>query len=175
MQIISFVSSAILPTVLFLFALTLFFGKDDAIDTFLEGAKSGMKSCVNLLPTLILTCLGVDALFSSGGIDAFGKLLSPVLDLFNIPNALLPLVVLRPFSGSATTSYAGTFFKMYGADTKLAKTAFVFLGSTDTLLYTLFVYFGACKIKKTRYAVYASFVTYIFCLVLCVMVCSFLL
>lgn len=175
MEKISFFSLLVMPGVIFLFAVALLFGKDKAQDAFFEGARSGMKSCVNLLPTFLLTCLGVGALFSSGAIDILGNVLKPVFDFFKIPFELLPLVVLRPFSGSATTSAAGTFFEKYGADTKLAKGAFVFLGSTDTILYTLFVYFGALKIKKTRYAVFASFVTYIFCLFLCIAVCNILL
>ena len=47
-------SSLSLPLILLLFAMLLFFSKEDYMESFAVGAKDGMINCINLFPTLLL-------------------------------------------------------------------------------------------------------------------------
>ena len=80
----------------------------------------------------------------------------PALALLGIPSETVPLMLLRPFSGSGALAVAGDIFAECGADSPAGRTAAVMLGSTETTFYVLSVYFGAAGIRKTRHAVPAA-------------------
>ena len=71
---------------------------------------------------------------------------------------VLPLVLLRPVSGSAALAVGADLMAQYGADSLIGRTAAVVLGSTETTVYTISVYFGAAGIRRTRYAVPAALI-----------------
>ncbi len=163
MQIISY---AALPTVLVTVSVFLF-GNGNLFQSFVDGAFDGMKNCARLLPTLLLVMCAVDALFSSGAVDIICNALKPVLVFLGVPEEILPAIILRPFSGSAVTATADKMFAFYGPDSAVSKTACILMGSTDTIIYTLSVYFSSCNIKKTRYAILASFIVFFISLAVC--------
>ena len=70
----------------------------------------------------------------------------------------LPLVLLRPVSGSAALAVGADLMAQYGADSLIGRTAAVVLGSTETTFYTISVYFGAAGLRRTRYAVPAALI-----------------
>jgi spore maturation protein B len=69
---------------------------------------------------------------------------------------LLPLMLVRPVSGSAALGVGSELIATYGPDSALGRTAAVMLGSTETTFYTVAVYFGAVGVTKTRYAIPAA-------------------
>ena len=69
---------------------------------------------------------------------------------------LLPLMLVRPVSGSAALGVGAELISAYGPDSQLGRTAAVMLGSTETTFYTVAVYFGAVGVTKTRYAIPAA-------------------
>ena len=71
---------------------------------------------------------------------------------------VLPLLLLRPVSGSAALAVGADLMAQYGADSLIGRTAAVVLGSTETTFYTISVYFGAAGIRRTRYAVPAALI-----------------
>ncbi len=79
-----------------------------------------------------------------------------LLDRLGLPSELLPLMLVRPVSGSAALGVGAELISTYGPDSTLGRTAAVMLGSTETTFYTIAVYFGAVGISKTRYAVPAA-------------------
>lgn len=160
----------IMPLILVGVALVLLFSKKELVISFTQGAREGMTTCVNLLPTLLLIMCGVSALFSSGGVDILCSIFRPVLTFLGVPEELLPSIILRPFSGSGVTAVADRLFKNIGADSHVAKTACLLMGSTDTIIYTLSVYFSAANIKKTQYALPASFVVFLFSIIVSVLI-----
>ena len=167
MRIITYVSSFAMPLILMILAVLFVTFKRNLFDSFVSGALEGAKTCFDLLPTLLLIMCGVAALFSSGAVDILCSIFSPILSFLKIPRELIPTIVLRPFSGSATTAIADKLFRDFGADSHVSKIASVLMGSTDTIIYTLGMYFSASKIKKTRYALPASFVVFIFSIFVC--------
>ncbi|MBO4950059.1 MAG: hypothetical protein J6E38_03470 [Clostridia bacterium] len=160
----------IMPLILVCVAFMLLLSKRELVISFMDGAREGMATCINLLPTLLLIMCGVSALFSSGGVDVLCSIFRPVLTFLGVPEELLPSIILRPFSGSGVTAVADRLFKEIGADSYVAKTACLLMGATDTIIYTLSVYFSAANIKKTRYALPASFVVFLFSIIVSVLI-----
>ncbi len=163
------ISHTALPFILIIVSI-IFISNRKYFRSFTDGALEGMKNCIKLLPTLLLIMCGVGAMFSSGGIDILCHLTKPVLSGFGIYDELLPIIVLRPFSGSAVTATADKMFSLYGADSDISKNACILMGATDTIIFTLSTYFSSCNIKRTRYALPASFVVFIFSTLLCVFI-----
>lgn len=160
----------VMPVLLLLFAVILLLSKRNLMDSFVKGAVEGAECCYKLLPTLLLIMCGVGAVFSSGAVDILCAFFRPVLRFFGVPSQMLPAIILRPFSGSGVTAVADKLFKELGADDRVSKIACLLMGSTDTIIYTLCLYFSAAGIKKTRYAIPASFVVFLFSIWICVFV-----
>ena len=163
MSILSKIPSFVMPFLLVILACILVKNKNkNVMEIFFSGCFDGLENCVKLVPTMIVVFSGVGLLFASCGIDVILNTLRPLFVKIGIPVDILPLVILRPFSGSSVTAVADKIFENTGPDSIVSKTASVFLGSTDTIIYTIAVYFSAIKAKKTGYAVFVSLVVMIF-------------
>ena len=88
--------------------------------------------------------------------EILSGLCAPALELLGIPAETVPLMLVRPISGSAALGVGAELISAYGPDSRLGRTAAVMLGSTETTFYTVAVYFGAVGITRTRYAVPAA-------------------
>lgn len=117
------------------------------------GAEKGLKTVKNILPPLIVLLTAISMLRASGALDALSKPLAPLMTFLGIPAETLPLMVLRPFSGSGALAVGSELMAAHGPDSQLGRTVAVMLGSTETTFYVIGVYFGAQKIHKTRHAV----------------------
>ena len=156
MQVINFISIIAMPMIILLIVIYGVGEKNKVFDTFLEGAKEGIKTTISILPTLIGLFVAIGALRSSGVLDIIINIASPVLNIINFPSELMPLAVLRPISGSGSIAVATDIMKNYGVDSLIGKIASTIMGSTETTLYTIAVYTSCVKIKKTRYVLVAS-------------------
>ena len=78
--------------------------------------RSGIKTVIQIFPTLVGLFLAISALRNSGILDLIQKILSPILSLLKIPSELLPLMIIRPISGSASTAVALDIMKISGVD-----------------------------------------------------------
>ena len=149
----------ILASVGFLFLTS----KKDLFNEFVQGARDGLKTLVNLLPTLIILIVGVSMFGASGGLDIISGILEPFFSMLNIPKEIIGFIIMRPFSGSGSTAMLNDIFTRYGADSFAGRSASLIMGSSDTVFYIFAVYFGAVKVKKTGYAVGAAILTQLFC------------
>ena len=125
--------------------------KQSVFDTFLDGAKEGLKIVLNIFPTLLGLFLSINVLRESGIIDAFTSLIMPILNILKIPSEILPLILLRPISGSASMAVATDIMKNFGVDSLIGLMTSTIMGSTETTLYTIALYTSAVGIKKTRF------------------------
>ena len=99
------VGAAALPVMV---ALILFFGAVKGVpvfDTFLSGAKEGIRTSLKLLPTLIGLIVAVTMVRASGLLELLCGLLEPLAQAAHIAPELLPLAFLRPISGSGASAY----------------------------------------------------------------------
>ena len=125
-------------------------------DEFIEGAKEGIQVALRIFPYLVAILVAVGIFRAAGGIDLLTRALSPVLDLIGLPAQVLPLVLVRPMSGSATTGLFAEIVKSCGPDSYASQLAGTILGGTETTLYVLAVYFGSVAIRRGRHALAAG-------------------
>lgn len=130
--------------------------KNKVFDSFLDGAKEGIKTTLSILPTLVGLFFAIGALRSSGVLDLITKIVSPLLNILNFPSELVPLSLLRPISGSGSIAVATDLMKNLGVDTLIGNIASTIMGSTETTLYTIAIYTSCVKVKKTRYILFAA-------------------
>lgn len=167
-------SALVIPVVMLLVCAMLTFSKKATFDDFLLGANEGIATCVKLLPTLIALLVAVSMLSASGFLDFAARLISPLATRLGIPADILPLVLTRPVSGSASSALLAELYHRCGADSFAARVASVIAASGDTVLYISAVYFGSVGIKKTRHTLLSALLTMIFCVFLSSVVCSLL-
>ena len=135
------------------FALTK---KENTYSVLTEGAQEGLKLLGTVIPALVILLTAISMLRASGALEQLAKLAEPITTAVGIPPEVLPLILVRPISGSAALGVFADLLIQYGADSPVGRTAAVMMGSTETTFYTICVYFGAANIKKTRYALPAA-------------------
>ena len=94
-----------------------------------------MHAAIKLLPTLLGLIVGISMLRASGFLELFSALLRPVAEVLNIPAELMPLILLRPLSGSGSVSYVTELYSAYGADSAISRLAAILSSSTETTFY----------------------------------------
>lgn len=156
MNVINYISNIAVPFTILLIIVYGIVEKNKVFDSFLDGAKEGMKIIYNIFPTLLGLFLSINILRESGVIDAIIHFVNPILVLFKIPAEILPLAILRPISGSASMAVATDIMTNYGVDSFIGLIASTIMGSTETTLYTIALYTSAVGIKKTRFVLYAA-------------------
>jgi len=159
MKWVMYLSSYLIPFVMFYIIGFSLLMKRPVYDDFVEGARSGMKTVAGILPTLIGLMVGVGVLRASGFLDAVAETLAPVTEWFGMPSELLPVALVKLFSSSAATGLALDIFKTHGPDSELGMAASLMLSCTETVFYTMSVYFMSVKVTKTRYTLAGALLT----------------
>ena len=121
-----------------------------------DGARSGGTILLSVFPNLVALLTAVAMLRASGAFEALAAALGPVLGRLGIPAETLPLMLVRPFSGSAALGVGAELIQTYGPDSPVGRAAAVMLGGTETTFYTVAVYFGAAGVRRSRYALPAA-------------------
>lgn len=127
-------------------------------DIFLKGAKEGMQIMYSIAPTIIGLVFAVDLLRSSGAIDAICNFIEPVADYLGFPKEIVPMVLLRPVSGSGSTALLTSLYEQCGPDSFAGRVASVLAGSSETTFYAIAMYFGCIKVKKIRHTLFAAII-----------------
>ncbi len=146
----------LVPCLMLAVAAAGLFRRVDVWGAVTDGARTGLKVSLSIMPPLVGLLTAVYMLRASGALDLLREALSPVLTAIGIPPETVPLLLVRPVSGSAALGVGAELIGTYGPDSLIGRTAAVMLGSTETTFYTIAVYFGAARIGKTRYAVPAA-------------------
>ena len=151
MQFILFLSEFMVPLMIFyMIGFGVLSGRP-VMDDFLDGAKEGLKTALEILPTLVALLAAVAVLRTSGLLNFFGRLLALPASLIRLPPELVPVILVRLVSNSAATGLMLDIFKEYGADSFLGLAASLVMSSTETVFYCMSLYFGSVGITKTRY------------------------
>ena len=152
------VSDLLIPLILAATALYAASRRVDVYSALAEGARDGLGILLRIFPNLVALLTAVAMLRASGAFDLLAQALAPVLGVLGIPAETLPLMLVRPFSGSGALGVGAELIQTYGADSTIGRTAAVMLGSTETTFYTVAVYFGAVGVKRSRYAIPAALI-----------------
>jgi spore maturation protein B len=146
------------PLVIAAIVLFGFLRRVPVFDTFVAGAKEGLHTTVSILPTLVGLIMAISMMNASGALDLFSSLLMPLAKLLGLPPQVMPLALIKPFSGSGSTAVLTQIYKDCGPDSFAGRVASVMAGSTETTFYAVAVYFGAVGIKKTRHTIPAALI-----------------
>lgn len=151
MQFILFLSEAIIPVLLFVIVGAGLLRRQKVYEDFLDGAKSGVRTVVEIMPTLVGLMVAVGVLRASGFLDFVSGLLGSLMAGTQFPSELVPIAIVKMFSSSAATGLLLDLYKECGTDSFVGQAASIMLSSTETIFYTMSVYFMSVKVKKTRY------------------------
>ncbi|WP_343605173.1 nucleoside recognition domain-containing protein [Fluviicola sp.] len=131
-----------------------------AFESFVEGAKGGFQVALNILPFLVAMLCAISLFKSCGALtDLMNNLKWLVIELGVKSTEFidaLPVMLMKPFSGSGARGLMVENMQQFGADSFVSNLSATFQGSTETTFYVLSVYFGSVGIKKTRYAATAG-------------------
>lgn len=135
------------------------FKRVDVFGAFCEGASEGLKTCAEILPALVLLLVCIGMFRASGAVELLTKALEPLCEAVGFPSEVIPLVVLRPFSGSGAMAVYNEIASSAGADTFAERVAATLIGSSETTFYTAAVYFSAVRCRRTRCAIPAALIS----------------
>lgn len=130
-------------------------------DAFLSGAKQGLCTAKTILPALIAMLCAIRAFSACGLMEEFCRFCAPFFARFGIPEETIPLMLLRPVSGSASLAVLREILENYGPDSRIGLVASVMMGSSETVFYTCGVYLGAAGVKKSRHIIPASLLAWL--------------
>lgn len=148
--------------------------KINVFDAFIAGAKQGFETSVGIIPYLVAMMVAIGMLRASGFFDLMNQLLAPMMAAIGMPAEVLPLALIRPFSGSASTGVMAELIHQHGGDSIISKIAATMMGSTETTFYVIAVYFGSIGIRRTRHAIPVGLLADLSGVIASVLVCRYL-
>lgn len=149
--------------------------KVPVFDSFLEGAREGFSVMVKLVPILVGMLVAISMLRASGFFDLMQMLFGNILNQIGVDADLIPLMLTRPFSGSASNAALIDIIHHHGGNSVIAHTAATMIGSTETTFYLVAVYFGSVQVKALRYAVTVGLLADAAGIIASIIVCKWLL
>lgn len=157
-SISSSVSSYILLAVIVLLPAVGMLKKVAIFESFLEGAADAINVALKLIPYLVGMIVAVGMLRDSGAIDMIAGCIGPWMERIGFNEELIPLALLRPFSGAASNAIMFDLIDQFGPESIIALTAATIMGATETTFYLVAVLFGAVGVSRTRHAIVASLI-----------------
>lgn len=127
-------------------------------ETFIKGAEEGFRIALGTLPYLVAVFAAVSCFRGSGALNALSSVIGVFLKPLGIPADMIPLILIRPISGSGALALTGDLIRQYGPDTPAGILASILQGATDTTFYVVTLYFGSVGAKKTRHALLSCLV-----------------
>ena len=173
-QIFTLLSVGFLPVMSALIIAYGLWKRAPIYDYFIEGAKSGLKTAVELLPFLIGIFIAINSLTSSGILNLIDLLLAPLLTALEVPAQLLPLMFLRAISGSGSLIILQDILENVGPDSYAGRVACVMTGGCETIINVLALYFGVTGVKQMRHAFKGGLIGYVTGIIVSIVICKFI-
>ena len=145
-----------IPVVVAVVALYAIIKKVPVYSAFTEGAKEGFSVAIMIIPYLVAMLCAIGMLRASGALDAFCDLIAPVTNLIGLPSEVLPMGIMRSFSGGGAEGLMAELLETYGTQSQIGRISSVALGSTETTFYIVAVYFGSVGVSNTRHSIAAG-------------------
>ena len=167
------VSMLAVPGVLAFFPLYAAFRGVKVYEQFVEGAKEGFPVALRIIPFLVTMLVAIGMFRGSGGMDLLthSAVVRYLFEGIGFPPDLLPMVLMRPLSGSGTQGLFTDLVTHFGPDSLIARTAGTIYGSTETTFYVIAVYFGSVAVRRTRHAIAAGLLADLMGVVVSVLIC----
>lgn len=152
----TFMANSLLLTVIVLFLVAGAVKRVNVYDSFIEGAKDGFRTAVNIIPYLVAILVAIGVFRASGAMEWLTRGMEAVVGFVGLDTEwveALPTALMKPLSGSGSRGMMVDLMSTYGPDAFVSRVSAAIQGSTDTTFYILAVYFGSVGVVKTRYAV----------------------
>ena len=130
-------------------------------EAFIEGAKGGIQTSLNIIPYLVGMLVAISVVRNSGVLGLIVDGVNWVLAALGLRNewtGALPTALMKPLSGSGSRAMMIDALKTYGVDSFVGRLASIMQGAADTTFYIIALYFGSVGIRKTRYAISAGMI-----------------
>jgi spore maturation protein SpmA/spore maturation protein SpmB len=158
LRLVNAISELAIPWLVLFFPLYAALRRIPVYEEFVEGGKEGFHVILRILPYIVGMLVATGMFSAAGGMKLIADWTRPVTSLIGFPSELVPLALLRPFSGSASLPLLQDVINRFGPDSFLALTAGTMYGCSETTFYVIAVYFGSVGIRKTRHAIPAGLV-----------------
>jgi spore maturation protein SpmB len=152
----SLLSNLLILSLILLFLLTAHRRGVNVYETFIEGAKDGFKTAIELIPFLLAMLVAVGLFRASGALELLLDGLRAGLAVTGADLRwvdALPTALMKPLSGSGARAMMIETINSFGVDSFQGRLAATIQGSTETTFYVLAVYFGAAGIRHARHAI----------------------
>ena len=156
MQMINYISNLAIPFIMLIIVGNALMERKKTFEIFLDGAKEGLGIVIQIFPTLVGIFAAIGLLRNSGFLELIINIISPITNLLYIPKEVMPLVLLRPISGSGAIAIGTDIMKTYGIDSLISLITATIMGSTETTIYVLSVYTSVTKVKNTRFVLFVT-------------------
>ena len=155
-EVLNIISKYAIPLVLLFIPVYALAKGVKVYSVFTEGAKEGLKVSAMIVPYLVCMLCAIGMFRASGAMDWLTNLINPITSLIGLPGEVLPMGIMRSFSGGGAEGMMSDLLTMYGTQSQIGRIASVALGSTETTFYIIAVYFGAVGITNVRHSVIAG-------------------
>ena len=125
--------------------------RKNAYSSFIKGSKEGLNLFKEVFPSILAMLFCVTLLKSSGLIEDISKLISKIFPEINNFIEIIPMIIFRPVSGSASVAVLDSICKN-DVDSIACKMTSTIQGSTDTTIYVLCLYFTSVAVTKWKHA-----------------------
>jgi len=156
--VIQSISYLAIPLIIILFVMYGIVKKVKIYEVFVEGAKEGFNVALKIIPYLVAMLVAIGIFRAGGAMDFLILILSPVTDLIGMPAEVMPMIIMKPLSGSGSLGIMSEIMSVHGPDSFIGVLVSTIMGSTETTFYVLALYFGSVNISKMRHAVAAGLI-----------------
>ena len=152
------INNLMIPFMIFVVVIYGLKQKINVYDTFIEGTKESFDMIISMFPYLLGMILSINIFTGSNFLDALLSIFKPIFSMFNIPDKIVPLGIMRSISGNSSLALLNNIYLTKGVDSYISILASVIIGSTETTFYVISLYFSIIGIKKIRYALKVSLI-----------------
>lgn len=174
MNILANLSNIIIPALIFYIVGMGVITKVKVYEEFVSGAKNGVKTVVQIMPTLIGLMVAVGVLRASGFMTFLGEFFGKYTEQIGLPADIMPLLLIKMFSSSAATGLVLDIFKTHGTDSYIGTLTSILMSCTETIFYTMSVYFLVVKVSKTRWTLSGALFSMVVSLVMSVLLAGYM-
>lgn len=160
-MIIENIGSFSAPTLIVIILIFALKKKINIFESFIRGAKEGFECVICILPAIIALITAVTMFKSSGGLDFVAKCINPIFSLVKCPKDCIPLIIMKPISGSGSNAILNLIFTNHSPDSHVGKLASIISGSSEAIFYIVSTYCGATKIKETTNTIIFALVSFV--------------
>lgn len=171
-QAVQQVSRWAVPVLIFFILLFAALRGVKVYECFIKGAEEGFSLAVRIIPYLVAMMMAVSIFRQTGVLQLFTKYGENIFKALSIPPDIIPLALMRPFSGGGALGITAEIINTHGPDSFLGRLASTMQGSTDTTFFILTVYFGSVGIKKYRYSVAVGLLADLISFIAAIYICN---